>query len=212
MRDHVARTISTYDAIAKDYWLTATPELRAWEQDSMRIFKRYLPGSRILVPGCGDGRDSRYLSSLGLQVTSFDLSRQMLAIAKSLDASGEYRKLDMRDIRSLAGNYDGVFASGCLYHLTKAEFTACLGDIACLLKRRGILYLNLKEGQGEGFRDKPGRKYPGGQKARATLKGERFYAYYRPQEMRSLFGNFAILSERKLRHPERVREFWLQNR
>jgi 2-polyprenyl-3-methyl-5-hydroxy-6-metoxy-1,4-benzoquinol methylase len=189
MRDHVARTISTYDAIAKDYRLTATPDIRAWVQDSMRIFRTYLPGRRVLVPGSGDGRDSRYLSSLGLEVTSFDLSEQMLAVAKSLDSAGEYEKLDLRDMHSLNTTYDGVFASGCLYHLTKAEFTACLRDIHFLLNRNGVLYLNLKEGQGEGFRDKPGPNYPGGKRARAALKGQRFYAFYSPREMRSLLGD-----------------------
>lgn len=212
MRDHAARTISTYDTIAKDYWLTSTPELRAWVQDSMHIFKTYLSGRRVLVPGCGDGRDSRYLSSLGLEVTAFDLSERMLEIAKSLDSAGEYRKLDIRDMRSLDNNYDGVFGSGCLYHLTKAEFRVCLRDIKSLLNQCGIVYVNLKEGKGQRFRVKPGPKYPGGKEARAALKGQRFYAYYSPQEMRSLFGDFTILSERKLKHPERVREFWLRSR
>jgi hypothetical protein len=60
-------------------------------------------------------------------------------------------KLDLRDMRSLNTTHDGVFASGCLYHVTKAEFTVCLRDINVLLNRNGVLCLNPKEGQGEGF-------------------------------------------------------------
>jgi len=209
MLDHVARTVATYDSIAKDYGLTATPQIRTWEEDSMRIFQAYLRGRRVLVPGCGDGRDSRYLSSLGLNVTSLDLSEQMLAIAKSLDSGGDYRRLDLRKMRSLNLRFDGVFSSGCLYHLAKTEFATCLRDIhSSLLRTNGILYLNLKLGRGEGFRDKPGPNYPGGRKARTALTGERFYAYHALPEMGSFFGDF--LKERKLKHPERVREFWLQ--
>ena len=81
--DHVAQSIATYDAIAEHYHVTATPELRAWKEASMRRFAEYLSGKRVLVPGCGDGRDSRFLSSLGLAVISFDLSRGMLGARSS---------------------------------------------------------------------------------------------------------------------------------
>src|ERR1700681_3755024 len=88
--DHVAQTIATYNLIAPDYKLTATPEMRAWEENSMRRFSGYLAGKRVLVPGCGDGRDSRFLRSLGLVVHSFDLSEEMLKIAMAQDPEGSY--------------------------------------------------------------------------------------------------------------------------
>src|SRR6202166_4022933 len=80
-KDHVKQTIATYNLIAPDYKLTATPEMRAWEEESMRKFAGYLAGKQVLVPGCGDGRDSRFLLSLGLAITSFDLSDSILKIA-----------------------------------------------------------------------------------------------------------------------------------
>ena len=58
--DHIERTIATYDVIAPHYHVTATPELRDWEESSMRLFADFLGGTSVLVPGCGDGRDSRY--------------------------------------------------------------------------------------------------------------------------------------------------------
>jgi hypothetical protein len=51
--EHVQHTIATYDLIADDYKLTATPEMRAWEEASMRRFADYLPGKRVLVPEAG---------------------------------------------------------------------------------------------------------------------------------------------------------------
>ena len=88
--EHVEQTIATYDSIATAYRITATLELRAWLEESMRVFVDYLPGARVLVPGCGDGRDSRYLSSRGLDVTSFDLSPGMLKVAISQDPGGRF--------------------------------------------------------------------------------------------------------------------------
>ena len=62
--DHTNRTIQTYDRIAAAYHVIATPEHRAWLEDSMREFFSRLPGPSVLVAGCGEGRDSRYLQSL----------------------------------------------------------------------------------------------------------------------------------------------------
>jgi SAM-dependent methyltransferase len=106
--DHVEQTIATYDSIATASKITATPELRAWLEESMHLFVDYMPGTRVLVPGCGDGRDSRYLSSRGLDVTSFDLSPGMLRVAISQDPNGIYVRRDLRDIHTFEGSYDGI--------------------------------------------------------------------------------------------------------
>ena len=124
--DHVTITTATYDRIAPHYSVTATPKMRAWEERSMRAFQSLLPGERVLVPGCGDGRDSRYLASLDLRVASFDLSQGMLSIARANDATGTYFLLDMRQMYALVGPFDGIWASGCLYHLRKLEFADCV--------------------------------------------------------------------------------------
>jgi 2-polyprenyl-3-methyl-5-hydroxy-6-metoxy-1,4-benzoquinol methylase len=102
---HVKETIATYDRIAAHYIVTATPEMRAWEEKAMRTFKTFLPGKRVLVPGCGDGRDSQYLASLGLRVISFDLSQGMLGIAKVKDPTGMYFLLDMGQMSALVGSF-----------------------------------------------------------------------------------------------------------
>jgi 2-polyprenyl-3-methyl-5-hydroxy-6-metoxy-1,4-benzoquinol methylase len=180
--DHVTQTIATYDVIASDYKLTATPEMRAWEENSMQRFSGHLTGKRVLVPGCGDGRDSRFLRSLGLAIDSFDLSEGMLKIAKELDPEGHYSVLDLRELGKCSGPYDGIFASGCLYHLIKQEFAKCIGSCRTQLSPKGVLYLNMKKGYGERFEEQPGPRYPGGIKARERLGGKRFYAYYHRDE------------------------------
>jgi cyclopropane fatty-acyl-phospholipid synthase-like methyltransferase len=208
--EHVQQTIATYDLIANDYKLTATPEMRAWEETSMKRFAEYLPGKRVAVPGCGDGRDSRFLVSLGLETTSFDLSREMLKIAKALDPGGSYLLEDLRDIGTLEGPFDGIFASGCLYHLRKTEFPQFM--LACeeLLSPRGVFYLNMKEGQGERFEEKPGPRYPGGDEARDRLQGKRFYAYYQHNELVSMLQGFEILHDQRLIPGDGGFEFWVR--
>lgn len=188
--DHVTQTIATYNVIVPDYILTATPEMRAWEENSMRRFSGYLTGKRVLVPGCGDGRDSRFLASLGLSISSFDLSETMLKIAKSHDPGASYTLMDLRNMDKCAGPYDGIFASGCLYHLTKPEFARCVQSCRALLSPGGVFYLNMKEGVGERFEEKPGPTYPGGAEARERLQGKRFYAYYQHKELLAALQDF----------------------
>ena len=176
----------------------------------MRKFAAYLAGKRVLVPGCGDGRDSRFLGSLGLAITSFDLSEEMLKIAMDQDPGGSYALMDLRDIDRCAGPYDGIFASGCLYHLTKREFGQCVQSCRDLLSSAGVFYLNMKEGQGERFEDKPGPRYPGGVEAQRRLRGRRFYAYYQRDELVAALQGFELLHEQRLLPGDGGFEFWLR--
>jgi len=113
---HTAHTIETYDQIATDYHLIATPEHRAWLEGSMREFHSRLPGKHVLVAGCGEGRDSRYLQTLGAHVISFDLSEGMLLLARASDPAGTYLSLDLRQAQKIEQAFDGIWACACLYH------------------------------------------------------------------------------------------------
>ena len=209
---HVERTIETYDAIAAAYHVIATPEHRTWLEGSMREFHQRIPGRSVLVPGCGEGRDSRYLRTLGAEVTSFDLSTGMLAIARAADPAGNYLQLDLREVRSLGRTFDGVWACACLYHLRKDEFRACLADFRLLLNERGVVFLNLKLGRGERFIDVPRDGFPGGSAAQATLAGRRFYAFYNRDELTEYFAGYTVETERRdlLQEGDGAMEFWLR--
>jgi 2-polyprenyl-3-methyl-5-hydroxy-6-metoxy-1,4-benzoquinol methylase len=208
--DHVTQNMETYNSIAEHYYVTATPELRAWKEESMRRFAAFLPGANVIVPGCGDGRDSRFLASLGLQVTSFDLSDAMLRIAREQDPAGTYLEFDFRDMANLRGPFDGIWASGCLYHLTKAEFAQCVTTCKSLLSKGGVLYVSMKEGERERYEEMLGPRYPGGAEAKALLHGKRFYAYYGRDELLKALDGFDLLAERRVEPAEGGFELWLR--
>ncbi len=212
--DHTQRTIETYDQIAIDYHLIATPEHRTWLEGSMREFHARLPGKRVLVAGCGEGRDSRYLQTLGAQVTSFDLSAGMLALARAADPAGTYLQLDLRDLQKIEQSFDGIWACACLYHLTKVEFRACLQAIHRRLNPEGIMFLNLKLGTGERFIEIPRDGYPGGDVAKQKLGGSRFYAFYTRDELTGYFSNYTVEKERRdlLKEGDGAMEFWLKKK
>lgn len=209
--NHIDETIATYDSIAKDYGVIATPENRAWLKDSMRIFAGHIQGKEILVAGCGEGRDSRYLTGLGFRTTSFDLSDGMLNIARNEDPDGIYLKRDLREISKI-GSFDGIWACACLYHLNKEEFLQCIEDIWNSLNPQGVFFCNLKLGDGAQFIAKPRKGYPGGAKAQEKLAGRRFYTFYELPELAEIFRSFELLEKRKdiLKEGKGAMEFWLR--
>ncbi len=208
--EHITETIATYNRIAPDYVLTNTPDVQQWEEESMRYFYDLLSGQRVLAPGCGDGRHSRFMTSLGLAMVSFDLSDGMLAIARREDPAGTYLKLDLRDLNTLPGPFDGIWASGCLYHLKKNEFPDCIQAFHQLLVPGGVFYLNMKEGQGERFEPKPLPGYPGGEQAKQKLAGNRFYAYYERNELLAHLTDFEIIRETHIAIVQSGFELWLR--
>ncbi len=212
--DHAKRTIETYDQIATDYHVIATPEHRAWLEDSMREFYSRLPGKTALVAGCGEGRDSRYLQTLGACVTSFDLSEGMLSLARASDPAGNYLHLDLRHTQKFGQTFDGIWACACLYHLTKPEFRICLQDFHRRLNPGGVLFLNLKLGAGERFIEIPRDGYPGGAAAKEKLSGSRFYAFYTRDELSAYFLDYSVEKERRdlLKEGDGAMEFWLKKK
>lgn len=214
MMNHTKRTIETYDQIAESYHVIATPEHREWLEGSMREFSERLSGPSVLVAGCGEGRDSRYLHSLGAKVVSFDLSDGMLALARSADPEGTYLRADLREAQSMGQSFDGIWACACLYHLTKPEFRACLRTFQQMLNPRGILFLNLKLGAGERFIDIPRDGYPGGDVSKEKLSGSRFYAFYTRAELSEYFADFVVEKERRdlLKEGDGAMEFWLRKK
>jgi cyclopropane fatty-acyl-phospholipid synthase-like methyltransferase len=134
----------------------------------------------------------------------------MLSEARRHDPEGTYEKLDLRSIGQIGTRFDGVHASGCLYHITRAEFEAFLRDVATVLTREGVFYLNMKLGSGEEVRVIPSSAYPGGLEARQALVGERYYCYYSHEELLNRFAHFRILRWRQmLVQLEGVNEYWL---
>jgi SAM-dependent methyltransferase len=209
-KDHVEETIATYNRIAADYALTATPELRAWEERSMDIFRQSLRGRRVLVPGCGDGRDSRYLAAQDLDVLSFDLSTEMLNIARREDPGRHYLLADLRYLGTLDAVFDGIWANGCLYHLRKSEFATCIDACRDRLVPGGILYLSMKLGRGERLEPRPLPGYPGGEPARWRLQGNRFYAYYTDTELLGHFHRFEVVRQGRIGPGRAGLEYWLR--
>jgi ubiquinone/menaquinone biosynthesis C-methylase UbiE len=74
-------------------------------RDLPRVFRQYVTGIRALDFGCGAGRSTRFLRSLGFRVVGVDISRTMLDRARKVDPSGDYRLVADGDLGSLEEGY-----------------------------------------------------------------------------------------------------------
>ena len=63
-------------------------------RDLPEIIARHVEGTRAVDFGCGAGRSTRFLRSLGFEPTGIDASREMIRNARELDPGGDYRVVD----------------------------------------------------------------------------------------------------------------------
>jgi SAM-dependent methyltransferase len=81
-------------------------------RDLPRIFVEHVAGRRALDFGCGTGRSTRFLRSLGFDVVGVDISRPMLARARELDSGGDYLHVPDGELQSLErGTFDLVLST-----------------------------------------------------------------------------------------------------
>lgn len=60
-------------------------------RDLPQIISSHVSGKKAVDFGCGTGRSTRFLKTMGFYATGIDISQDMLNIAKRLDPSGDYQ-------------------------------------------------------------------------------------------------------------------------
>src|SRR5579872_5712590 len=85
-------------------------------RDIPDFLEKYSKGKKAIDYGCGTGRSTRFLSSLGFEALGVDTSREMLAQAVNFDTSAHYLLIKSAQIPVLSNSYDVVFS--CFVFLT----------------------------------------------------------------------------------------------
>ena len=113
-------------------------------------FLESLQGKKILDLGCGDGSHALYFKEQGYNVTCIDLSDAMLDLCKQKELHAI--KMDIEDLQFSENSFDGIWAVTSLLHVPKQNVPNVLKKLNSILKDKGILYICVKEGQGEGMK------------------------------------------------------------
>lgn len=81
-------------------------------RDLPSLFDRHVTGKSALDFGCGTGRSTRLLRSLGFDVVGVDISGPMLEKARGLDPDGDYRLVAEDDLNGVEpGAFDLVLSA-----------------------------------------------------------------------------------------------------
>ncbi|OIJ66783.1 class I SAM-dependent methyltransferase [Streptomyces mangrovisoli] len=109
--DFIASTRLFYDAVAEDYAERFRDELarRPLERALLGMFAELVgKAGPVADLGCGPGRTTGLLASLGLDVFGLDLSESMLAIARRENPSLRFERGSMLELGLADGSLAGV--------------------------------------------------------------------------------------------------------
>jgi len=146
MKEYLKKTIETYDKIAKIY---SDYTFNLILQYHLNEFISLLPkDGKILDAGCGSGKDVAYLTEYGFEAIGIDISEGLLKEAKKR-TKGKFKKMDITEMKFKDEEFDGIWSCATLYHLKKEDMLKVLKDFNKILKKKGVLFINVKEGEGE---------------------------------------------------------------
>ena len=80
-------------------------------RDIPKLLQKYVNGKKALDYGCGSGRSTRFLKSLGFDAVGVDISYDMLEQARLKDRSGEYHHIQSGQIPFEDLSFDLIFSS-----------------------------------------------------------------------------------------------------
>lgn len=197
MEKYKEETINSYNKHAKDFskkFQELTDLKRIYE---FQRFIGLLSGKNILDLGCGSGDHSDYFAKRGLNVTCADISEEIIKLCKEKGLNA-----DVMDIENLTFDnfsFDGIWAVTSLLHVPKSKLPPVINKLHQILREKGILYVCVKEGKGEGLiKDK-------------EFDSQRFFAFWEKEELLKLFEKkFSLIEfgEARLGHTNFLKFFF----
>ncbi len=110
-------------------------------RDLPEIFRAHVKGTAALDFGCGTGRSTRFLVSLGFAVVGVDISQDMVGKARQIDPKGDYRLIPGDDMSALQREGFSLILSAFTFDNIPGMETKLrlFGGLCELLKKDGIL-------------------------------------------------------------------------
>lgn len=149
--DKTQRTILAYDKHCNAYakkFMSFSPYAGRIEE-----FAQWLSeGAKVLDVGCGPGNTAKHLlAQKPLELIGFDLSAEMVSLARQNVQGGIFYVQDSREAQFPEQSFDAIILSFCIVHLTHEEACSLLKKAAQWLKPGGLVYVSFMEGKEKGF-------------------------------------------------------------
>ncbi|MFD1336723.1 class I SAM-dependent methyltransferase [Oceanobacillus iheyensis] len=147
-----------------------------WKKGERDVFERFIlkrASKNLLEVGAGTGQDSLYFQELGLEVTSVDLSTEMIKLCKEKGLNA--KEMSVFDLEFPDNTFDAIWSLNCLLHITKEDLPRALHEIKRVLKPNGIFYMGVyggKDSQGVWEKD--------------TYNPKRFFSFYLDEQIQDV--------------------------
>lgn len=110
-------------------------------RDVPHLIDKYIQGKKTLDYGCGAGRSTRFLKSLGLDVIGADINEKFLRMCRGSEEI-HYCKIENGKLPFIDEFYDFVFSSLVFLAIpTKEGIRTALNEIHRVLKKDGVLII-----------------------------------------------------------------------
>jgi 2-polyprenyl-3-methyl-5-hydroxy-6-metoxy-1,4-benzoquinol methylase len=196
-----AATVRAYDASAADYRAGSPAPPDAVVAARARFASVLPAGARVLEIGSAGGRDAQALEAAGLSVRRTDVTPGFVGL---LRAEGHEADVvdpltdDLSDPAEPGTPYAGVWANACLLHVSREALPTVLARLAGATTPGGLLYVSVKEGDGEEW------------SVHGHVTGPRLFTYWREEPLREALAG-AGWSVEHVGHQEGLRgESWLE--
>ncbi|MGH1561638.1 class I SAM-dependent methyltransferase [Mumia sp. DW29H23] len=147
--DFLTRTRHAYDTIAVPYaeWIRGLMAASPWDRAVLGVFAERVAGrGRVLDAGCGPGRVTAHLASLGVDAEGLDLSPAMVAIARADHPDLRFEVGSVTELPFAAESYVGVVAWYSLIHVPPEALPAAVDELARVLRPGGVMLASFQTG------------------------------------------------------------------
>src|SRR3989344_5408627 len=174
MEEYKIKTIASYNKHSAYHAKRFSDLTDLLRRNEFKYFISLLPGKNILDLGCGSGDHSLLFKQQGLEVSAIDISQEMVRLTREKDIEAEI--MDIEQLTFAPESFDGIWAVTSLLHIPKAALPGVIKNLHKILKHGGILYVCVKEGEGEKM-----------VVDNADGTTERFFSFWQLEELRALF-------------------------
>jgi cyclopropane fatty-acyl-phospholipid synthase-like methyltransferase len=140
----------------RNYWNKFYKENRDvnLQSSSFAEFSEFWIASRkeLIEFGCGNGRDSIYFSSRGLDVTAVDNSQETIDSLNEGTTGVNAICKDVADVHDITGNYDVVYSRFFLHSIDEHREDVLLSWAAENLRKDGIILIEVRTNKDENLK------------------------------------------------------------
>lgn len=146
--------MSEIEALARNYWEKTWNRFLKYHgmiapsaKLVQHLFNHVPRNGNILDLGCGEGRNSLYLSQVGFNIVGIDLSFKAARVMKNNFFEEELKGLvitgDARHLPFLSDSIDGILSHHLFDHLDATGFMHALDEAFRVLKPEGVMLMTV---------------------------------------------------------------------